>query len=96
MHRVKRIDTMHAIRIFDGTRCLALDRCGRFERRLRSEVLTRAAALWNHAQTSTTAQVHVLKEELGVPLFDRLARHHGSRERAWSQAAINGVPGSRD
>ncbi len=35
---------------------------------------TRAAALLNYAQSSITAQVHGLEEELGVPLFDRLGR----------------------
>jgi DNA-binding transcriptional LysR family regulator len=35
---------------------------------------TRAAALLNYAQSSITAQVHALEEELGVPLFDRLGR----------------------
>jgi len=35
---------------------------------------TRAAAVLNYAQSSITAQVHGLEEELGVPLFDRLGR----------------------
>jgi DNA-binding transcriptional LysR family regulator len=36
--------------------------------------VTRAASLLNYAQSSVTAQVHALEEELGVPLFDRLGR----------------------
>jgi DNA-binding transcriptional LysR family regulator len=36
--------------------------------------VTRAAALLNYAQSSVTAQVHALEEELGVPLFDRVGR----------------------
>jgi DNA-binding transcriptional LysR family regulator len=35
---------------------------------------TRAANLLHYAQSSVTAQVHRLEEELGVPLFDRLGR----------------------
>jgi len=35
---------------------------------------TRAAAVLNYAQSSITAQVHGLEEDLGVPLFDRLGR----------------------
>ena len=35
---------------------------------------TRAANLLNYAQSSVTAQVHRLEEELGVPLFDRMGR----------------------
>ncbi len=33
---------------------------------------TRAANLLHYAQSSVTAQVHRLEEELGVPLFDRM------------------------
>jgi len=36
---------------------------------------TRAAAVLNYAQSSITAQVHGLEQDLGVPLFDRLGRH---------------------
>jgi DNA-binding transcriptional LysR family regulator len=36
--------------------------------------VTRAAASLNYAQSSVTAQVHALEEELGVPLFDRVGR----------------------
>jgi DNA-binding transcriptional LysR family regulator len=36
--------------------------------------LTRAASLLNYAQSSVTAQVHALEQELGVPLFDRVGR----------------------
>jgi len=35
---------------------------------------TRAAALLNYAQSSVTAQIQALEEELGVPLFDRLGK----------------------
>jgi DNA-binding transcriptional LysR family regulator len=35
---------------------------------------TRAANLLHYAQSSVTAQIHGLEEELGVPLFDRLGR----------------------
>jgi DNA-binding transcriptional LysR family regulator len=35
---------------------------------------TRAANLLHYAQSSVTAQVHRLEEELGVPLFDRMGR----------------------
>jgi DNA-binding transcriptional LysR family regulator len=35
---------------------------------------TRAASVLNYAQSSITAQVHALEEELGVPLFDRMGR----------------------
>jgi DNA-binding transcriptional LysR family regulator len=35
---------------------------------------TRAANLLHYAQSSVTAQIHSLEEELGVPLFDRLGR----------------------
>ena len=35
---------------------------------------TRAAAVLHYAQSSVTAQIHGLEEELGVPLFDRLGR----------------------
>lgn len=38
--------------------------------RLRS--FTRAASSLNYVQSNVTAQIHVLEEELGVPLFDRL------------------------
>jgi DNA-binding transcriptional LysR family regulator len=36
--------------------------------------VTRAASLLNYAQSSVTAQVHTLEQELGVPLFDRVGR----------------------
>jgi DNA-binding transcriptional LysR family regulator len=36
--------------------------------------VTRAAELLNYAQSSVTAQIHALEEELGVPLFDRVGR----------------------
>jgi len=35
---------------------------------------TRAANLLHYAQSSVTAQIHGLEEELGVPLFDRMGR----------------------
>src|SRR5258707_12632556 len=35
---------------------------------------TRAALALNYAQSSVTAQIQALEEELGVPLFDRLGR----------------------
>jgi DNA-binding transcriptional LysR family regulator len=35
---------------------------------------TRAAAMLNYAQSSVTAQIQALEEELGVPLFDRLGK----------------------
>src|SRR5262249_14299225 len=35
---------------------------------------TRAAVLLNYAQSSVTAQIQALEEELGVPLFDRLGK----------------------
>ncbi|HEV8192043.1 MAG TPA: LysR family transcriptional regulator [Ktedonobacterales bacterium] len=35
---------------------------------------TRAAALLNYAQSSVTAQIQALEEELGTPLFNRLGR----------------------
>jgi DNA-binding transcriptional LysR family regulator len=35
---------------------------------------TRAANLLHYAQSSVTAQIHSLEEELGVPLFDRMGR----------------------
>jgi DNA-binding transcriptional LysR family regulator len=35
---------------------------------------TRAANLLHYAQSSVTAQIHCLEEELGVPLFDRMGR----------------------
>jgi DNA-binding transcriptional LysR family regulator len=35
---------------------------------------TRAANLLHYAQSSVTAQIHRLEEELGVPLFDRMGR----------------------
>ena len=35
---------------------------------------TRAAELLDYAQSSVTAQIRALEEELGVPLFDRLGR----------------------
>jgi len=35
---------------------------------------TRAASRLHYAQSSVTAQVHALEEELGVPLFDRIGR----------------------
>ena len=35
---------------------------------------TRAASLLHYAQSSVTAQIHGLEEELGVPLFDRMGR----------------------
>jgi DNA-binding transcriptional LysR family regulator len=35
---------------------------------------TRAASVLNYAQSSVTAQIHGLEEELGVPLFDRMGR----------------------
>ncbi|MFP5501436.1 MAG: LysR family transcriptional regulator [Candidatus Sericytochromatia bacterium] len=35
---------------------------------------TRAAEALNYAQSSVTAHVHALEEELGVPLFERLGR----------------------
>ncbi len=40
----------------------------------RERSVTRAASLLNYAQSSVTAQVHALEEELGVPLFDRMGR----------------------
>jgi DNA-binding transcriptional LysR family regulator len=36
--------------------------------------VTRAASLLHYAQSSVTAQVHTLEQELGVPLFDRVGR----------------------
>lgn len=36
--------------------------------------VTRAATLLNYAQSSVTAQVHALEQDLGVPLFDRIGR----------------------
>ena len=36
--------------------------------------VTRAASQLNYAQSSVTAQIHALEEELGVPLFDRVGR----------------------
>lgn len=35
---------------------------------------TRSAVILNYAQSSVTAQIHALEEELGVTLFDRLGR----------------------
>lgn len=35
---------------------------------------TRTAAALNYAQSSITAQIQALEDELGVPLFDRLGR----------------------
>lgn len=35
---------------------------------------TRAAASLNYVQSNVTTQIHVLEEELGVPLFDRLGK----------------------
>ncbi|WP_158820989.1 LysR family transcriptional regulator [Granulicella sp. S156] len=35
---------------------------------------TRAASLLHYAQSSVTAQIHSLEEELAVPLFDRMGR----------------------
>lgn len=35
---------------------------------------TRAAETLNYAQSSVTAQIQGLEEELGVPLFERLGR----------------------
>jgi len=40
----------------------------------REKSVTRAASVLNYAQSSVTAQIHALEEELGVPLFDRIGR----------------------
>lgn len=39
-----------------------------------TQSFTQAAVVLNYAQSSVTAQIQVLEEELGVPLFDRLGR----------------------
>jgi len=59
---------------FNGGKMLDLRQIRTFRTVAAERSFTRAASVLNYAQSSITAQVHGLEEELGVPLFDRLGR----------------------
>src|SRR5258708_12682543 len=58
----------------DSRAMLDLRELKTFRRVATEKSFTRAANLLHYAQSSVTAQIHGLEEELGVPLFDRMGR----------------------
>ncbi len=69
---------------------------------------TRTAATLNYAQSSVSAQIQTLEEELGVTLFDRLGRritltaagqrllHYADKMLALADEALVAVPGDQE
>jgi DNA-binding transcriptional LysR family regulator len=74
MHRVQRFVLMESIEKCDSRAMLDLRELKTFRRVATEKSFTRAASLLHYAQSSVTAQIHGLEEELGVPLFDRMGR----------------------
>jgi DNA-binding transcriptional LysR family regulator len=77
-YRVQRIDTIPLIGFFDGCLddvggvMLDLRQLRAFSAVVREGSFTRAAGVLHYAQSSVTAQVQALEQQLGVPLLDRL------------------------
>lgn len=74
MHRVQRFVLMKHIEKCDSKVMLDLRELKTFRSVAAEKSFTRAANLLHYAQSSVTAQIHSLEEELGVPLFDRMGR----------------------
>jgi DNA-binding transcriptional LysR family regulator len=66
---------MQSIEICDSSSMLDLRELKTFQAVAAEKNFTRAANGLNYAQSSVTAQIQRLEEEVGVPLFDRLGRH---------------------
>ena len=73
-HRVQRFVLILCIEKCDSGRVLDLRQLKTFRAVASEKSFTRAASLLHYAQSSVTAQVQALEEDLGVPLFDRLGR----------------------
>jgi DNA-binding transcriptional LysR family regulator len=74
MHRVQRFVLIKRIEKCDSRVMLDLRELKTFRSVAAEKSFTRAANLLHYAQSSVTAQIHSLEEELGVPLFDRMGR----------------------